>query len=871
MAINILDMLNSDTVFGIPQQYITDSYYKTDTGVGVDENLPVEGAVDYRVPTGMPSDKQWERELKETYLRTALGNDMTARLLEDGNTDKRLFVLRLLSIGSTGETDIYGNPIWMVRPYQNIQAVIDTEGRNYFEDSPFFDEQGSNYLPGAEEIALTSLFDNPQYGKQGSRATSKLISEIQGKRENTGLPLKGFITDQFAQDLSEGKSHTLAQKEAILNKLTDHFGGDDKLAEQVYNDTSTRSSVNAEGMLQIVFTNVDPTTGRKYVGSDQIINVNMPDPDKPYVPVTTFSDENRPATTTTTAAQTQPFILWNTETQNTEFLFPDKETGQFVMPTDPNLMLYDVAEARGLVTPADPTVQVPFGPGPDDTYGISPDTYFTQSSADERSRQALLAEQAQLEETNRNNNLIEASKRARLAQEQAQFQANMAESQGQFDRSLALNSFAQQSRDEATRIEAELEMSRQNIDRLNQITTALSRPSDAVAASFALTGNQSPMGIFTQADAINPYIADMMDRRSAIEAFGPGFQAEDFMEGRGNRQNPLTNTNAGSGALGPNDIVKVGDTDADGNTLITYGDGRQEPLLESSQGVSAFEHGGHSFGNPIVVGDSSKNEENQELVMSFGNAPMVVLPLNEQQEKIMERANSSVPRAENGGLTGSGMMGGDLDQTMAMDINPDHIFTNEDDPTGALRFAQDIQLGGTGRAFDPTGQFRFALGTNPQGAVDSGPGTTAPRAGGYSTRDYAIGGQPMNQGTISSQQAAFAPTGRQARMGNPGLAGFESMYPLTQGMIQDRSDMLASPRVRQVLQGTAGEGSFRQRPTQMPFALPTPGFMRNLTGTEREFLKSNLATRNIFLDDVETAVSQRFGRTNTSQGRRRFN
>ena len=57
----------------------------------------------------------------------------------------------------------------------------------------------------------------------------------------------------------------------------------------------------------------------------------------------------------------------------------------------------------------------------------------------------------------------------------------------------------------------------------------------------------------------------------------------------------------------------------------------------------------------------------------------------------------------------------------------------------------------------------------------------------------------------------------------------------------------------------------------MPFALPTPGFMRNLTGTEREVLKSNLANRNIFLDDVETAVAQRFGRTNTSQGRRRFN
>ena len=189
MAINILDILNSDTVFGIPQQMPTGTYYKTDTGVDVDENLPVEGAVDYQVRTGMPSDKQWERELKETYLRTALGNDMTARLLEDGSADKRLFVLRLLQISSAGETDIYGNPIWVVHPYQIMQAVIDTEGRNYFQDSPHFDDAGSNYLPGDEEIALTSLFDNPQYGKQGLPATSKLLSDIQGKRENTGLPL----------------------------------------------------------------------------------------------------------------------------------------------------------------------------------------------------------------------------------------------------------------------------------------------------------------------------------------------------------------------------------------------------------------------------------------------------------------------------------------------------------------------------------------------------------------------------------------------------------------------------------------------------------------------------------------------------------
>ena len=72
--------------------------------------------------------------------------------------------------------------------------------------------------------------------------------------------------------------------------------------------------------------------------------------------------------------------------------------------------------------------------------------------------------------------------------------------------------------------------------------------------------------------------------------------------------------------------------------------------------TGGFEHGGvaQGFGNPIVVGDSSENQENQELVMSFGNAPMVVLPLNERQEDIMEQAaNVGPPRAQTGGMFGN--------------------------------------------------------------------------------------------------------------------------------------------------------------------------------------------------------------------------
>jgi DNA-binding PadR family transcriptional regulator len=397
---------------------------------------------------------------------------------------------------------------------------------------------------------------------------------------------------------------------------------------------------------------------------------------------------------------------------------------------------------------------------------------------------------ALLEETAKQNNLTNAYRNTKMAADNAFRQAELAESQGQFDRSLALQAFGQQTQAEATRINAQLQMSQQNIERLNQITGALSRPSDAVAASFALTGQQSPMGVFTQADAINPYIADMMDQRSSIEAFGPGFRAEDFLEGYGRRANPAAQN------PDPKGVMSIGATDKYGNQIWTLFDGTQivrtaptaenprggppQEVPESNTGNTTptgeitGEHGGY-FSNPIIVGDSKDDKENQELVMSFGNAPMVVLPLDEKQQKIMADANEKIPK-------------------------------------------------------------------------------------------YHAGGHTLNE-----QESAFTPANTRDAAGNPGLAGFESMYPFTQEMIQQRSDLLTSPRVRRVLQGTAGEGTFRQMPTQMPFALPTPGFMRNLTGTEREFLRSNLATRNIFLDDVETAVGQRFGRTNTTTGRRRFN
>jgi len=647
--------------------------------------------------------------------------------------------------------------------------------------------------------------------------------------------------------------------------------------KSTYNDDHTYAiKDDRTGYLTVVAKN-NPLAEDTVVG-----NFRMPTADTPYTFFETGKvpepKRDEPATIGKTyIAQGKDPILWDPSTQGNPpdgyfpitdantmgwldkpaaFKAPDYRT--FVKRTDPNdVITIDIndedaelpegyistanAEVLGLFDDKKYKYTLPNG----EVVEVSAGELATLTGVTPAQQATIDHNNALLEETANQNDLTNAYRNTKMAADNAFRQAELAESQGQFDRSLALQAFGQQNQAEATRINAQLQLSQQNIQRLAQITDALSKPSDAVAASFALTGQQSPMGIFTQADAINPYIADMMDQRSAIEAFGSGFQAEDFLAGRGKRQDPQSQDPGRQ--YGHDEEVHSWNTDT--GTYITYGSGetkffpKSESLSDSSSadgtnGTDMMkEHGGHSFGNPIIVGDSSDDKENQELVMSFGNAPMVVLPLNERQQKIMADANRNIPRAENGYP------------------HPSEV--------------PERNEGGEYIRIDPVTGLPGPTGDIDWSKVDSGPVTTAPRTT-YSTRDYGIGGQPMNQGTISAQQAAFAPMGRRDAMGNPGLAGFEDLYPLTQGMIQQRSDLLTSPRVRRVLQGTAGEGTFRQMPTQMPFALPTPGFLRNLSSTERDFLKSNLATRNIFLDDVETAVAQRFGRTNTRTGRRRF-
>ena len=183
--------------------------------------------------------------------------------------------------------------------------------------------------------------------------------------------------------------------------------------------------------------------------------------------------------------------------------------------------------------------------------------------------------------------------------------------------------------------------------------------------------------------------------------------------------------------------------------------------------VPAAEHGG-MFGNPVIVGDSSRNKENQELVMSANGAPMVVLPLTDQQVKILEgKRNNNMPKAQTGGMFG----------------------------------------------FDDFVGFGNRVG------------------------NIGFGGTMYNQ--LPSRT-------------------------ITQRDIIERAERFGTPRVSNVAQGRM------PMPMQFGFPLMTPGQLNTLTGDEREELRTRLASRNVSLGDVETAVMQRFGPTGVRRGRRRF-
>ena len=389
--------------------------------------------------------------------------------------------------------------------------------------------------------------------------------------------------------------------------------------------------------------------------------------------------------------------------------------------------------------------------------------------------------------------------------QQLQFNASMAENARQFDEANRLNALAQQEQARATNIQTGFQINQARAQALDQVRDILRNPADYLARGFALAGQDAPFTPVTQADLINQVSSEYNAYNDFLTSMGTGFNAQEYLAGRQGarpdlqiqapsmkdyrqqRAQMIASGGRPEGGITQEDLdyytTDSGFTDYTGDGSFQGSSALGEFFANNPDSPSRdifwpggddwtttppeAEHGG-MFGNPVIVGDSSSGKENQELVMSADGAPMVVLPLTDQQIDILQgKRNNKMPKAQTGGMFGS--------------------------------------------------------------------------------QDFVGFGQ---------------------RMGNVGFGGvMYNQLPsrnITQQDIIERAERFGTPRVSRVAQG------FRPQPMQFGFPLMTPGQLGSLTPDEREELRTRLASRNVSLGDVETAVMQRFGPTGTRRERRRF-
>ena len=389
--------------------------------------------------------------------------------------------------------------------------------------------------------------------------------------------------------------------------------------------------------------------------------------------------------------------------------------------------------------------------------------------------------------------------------QQLQFNASMAENARQFDEANRLNALAQQEQARATNIQTGFQINQARAQALDQVRDILRNPADYLARGFALAGQDAPFTPVTQADLINQVSSEYNAYNDFLTSMGTGFNAQEYLAGkqgarpdlqvqapsmkdyRQQRAQMIASGGSPEGGITQEDLdyytTESGFTDFMGDGYFQGSSALGEFFAKNpdspsrgmfqpggtdfGQGPPGAEHGG-MFGNPVIVGDSSSGKENQELVMSADGAPMVVLPLTDQQIDILQgKRNNKMPKAQTGGMFG---------------------------PQDFVGFGQ--------------------------------------------------------------------------RMGNVGFGGvMYNQLPsrnITQQDIIERAERFGTPRVSRVAQG------FSPMPMQFGFPLMSPGQLSSLTPDEREELRTRLATRNVSLGDVETAVMQRFGPTGTRRGRRRF-
>ena len=544
--------------------------------------------------------------------------------------------------------------------------------------------------------------------------------------------------------------------------------------------------------------------------------------------------------------------------------------------------------------------------------------------------------------------------------------ANLMRLAKQDDNANILEAFSNEEAARANDLAAINNLQAEQRQTLQNIFTAMQDPADVLAASFALTGEQSPMGQLTMADKVNAFVNRYTGMASLVQerlgrarsykemmselspAAEMAYQPPEFFEGDrpeytpsqiafasfpepvapatpsasapATPATPPTPTeppalppDLGAFASSPDEDLPVqlqgfpilgGDRDV----ITATGPFPDKSIQGSSAMPDTFtpapapapagtgytgknpriprnNRGGVNLGNPIIVGDSNDGTENEELVMSLNGSPMVVLPLDQNQQRIMENANRFIPRAQNGfpenptaveiserdrvmaeanALAAQGQAARDAWQAEQDKYYADqranetleitqgqYAWTDEDDETGEKRRRQQARL-------------RDA----------ATPAFSAPVSNVYSTADYTIGGQSRKPATTVSNATAGIGGSASDLFSVPGFTG-----NITQPEIQRRSDKLTPPRAAAITSGGLRDARYGgYRPAQgtqfgalgAQYATPTPSYLSALTDNERAFLKSNLATRNIFLADVEKDAKRRFGLTGTSQGSRRF-
>ena len=523
-------------------------------------------------------------------------------------------------------------------------------------------------------------------------------------------------------------------------------------------------------------------------------------------------------------------------------------------------------------------------------------------------------EQDKFDLTQKNTELNYELETAKFNADVLHKKAVLAENAGQFDASLQMQGEAQRESSRATNLQTMLTQNSQQMQALDQIAGFLRSPSDALAASFALTGDADPSGFVSQADLINKQIADYnlgstaiaktlneraaqnqrianigVDREGGKDALTPGFSPDTVQPTVPEDVAPVVTP-----VVPPVDTPVDTSVDTpvvppvvlpDGTTRSTpVPDPRMKPGFYPDDPTNPIDPG-HDLPISRWSRDTDKPFDPVHQPTSFwppssrqSAVPPSSDPLTHDPNAIPSGYNPATYKPHEGG----GFREGLRSASDLIDYGVETSYQRRGERTDPLDtgnqstrnfedggFAQQPVVVGEDGAelaipLEDGGMMvlnQNQLGFNPE-VLSRNRANTARRGGRYPARNAQNGGIfPVSEPVTS---ADFA------------IPGF-SEPTFSQRELQTESNRLTPPRARQVTQEFGSGYSpapmvpFKQEVGGTAgFASPTPGYLAGLTTNEREFLRTNLASRNINLADVEQNAARLFGSTGARSGRRNF-